>query len=69
MYNTAVGYMNGFKLFSPNGDAITYGEFDTISEDIIDFFVVKEFTLDDSNRLIGVISSGYALKKAMHYDF
>jgi hypothetical protein len=58
MYNTAAGYMSGFKLFGTNGDEITFGEFDTISEDIIEYFVVKEIILDKSDRLIGMISSG-----------
>ena len=52
MYNTAAGYMSGFKLFVTNGDEITFGEFDTISEDIIEYFVVKELILDKSDRLI-----------------
>ena len=69
MYNTAVGCLSGFKLFGADGDTVTFGEFDTISFDIIDYFVVKEFFLDDSDLLIGIISSGEGLNKAIHYDF
>ncbi len=69
MYNTAVGCLSGFKLFGADGDTVTFGEFDTISFDIIDYFVVKEFILDDSDLLIGMISSSEGLNKAIHYDF
>jgi hypothetical protein len=31
MYNTGLGYMNGFKLFGANMEEITFGKFDTIS--------------------------------------
>ena len=61
--------MSGFKLFSTDGNEVTFGEFDTITYATIEYYVVKELTLDKSERLIGVISSSLGIKKAKHYDF
>ncbi len=69
LYNINDGHMSGFKLFGANGEKITYGKFDTIYADTIDWYTLKEIILSDSERLIGVISRGDGLKKARHYDF
>ncbi len=69
LHHTHDNHMSGFKLFSTDGNEVTFGEFDTISYETIEYYVVKELTLDKSERLIGVISSSLGLKKAKHYDF
>lgn len=47
LFHTHDNRMGGFKFFCANGHEMTYGDFDTISDGKLDYYVVKELILDN----------------------